>query len=40
MSDSSAILLGIILGLMMAFDNTLRAPHGGIWVLPLIGAAR
>ncbi|MCB9413181.1 MAG: PTS fructose transporter subunit IIBC [Actinobacteria bacterium] len=24
-------------GLVMAFDNTLRAPHGGIWVLPLIG---
>lgn len=24
-------------GLVMAFDSTLRAPHGGIWVLPLIG---
>ena len=24
-------------GLVMAFGNTLRAPHGGIWVLPLIG---
>lgn len=23
--------------LVMAFGNTLRAPHGGIWVLPLIG---
>jgi len=24
-------------GLVMAFDSTLRAPHGGIWVAPLIG---
>ena len=24
-------------GLVMAFGNTLRAPHGGIWVAPLIG---
>ncbi|MEV7181470.1 fructose-specific PTS transporter subunit EIIC [Kitasatospora sp. NPDC093679] len=24
-------------GLTMAFGSTLRAPHGGIWVLPLIG---
>ncbi|WP_265520691.1 PTS fructose transporter subunit IIC [Oerskovia flava] len=24
-------------GLVMALDSTLRAPHGGIWVLPLIG---
>lgn len=24
-------------GLVMAFDSTLRAPHGGIWVTPLIG---
>ncbi len=23
-------------GLSMAFDNTLRAPHGGLWVTPLI----
>lgn len=23
--------------LIMAFDSTLRAPHGGIWVAPLIG---
>ncbi len=23
--------------MVMAFGNTLRAPHGGIWVLPLIG---
>jgi PTS system fructose-specific IIC component len=22
---------------VMAFGNTLLAPHGGIWVLPLIG---
>ncbi|MEV6206285.1 fructose-specific PTS transporter subunit EIIC [Kitasatospora sp. NPDC051914] len=25
-------------GLTMAFGSTLRAPHGGIWVLPLIGS--
>ncbi|GAA0654377.1 fructose-specific PTS transporter subunit EIIC [Kitasatospora atroaurantiaca] len=25
-------------GLSMAFGSTLRAPHGGIWVLPLIGS--
>ncbi len=25
-------------GLAMAFGNTLRAPHGGIWVTPLIGS--
>ncbi|MEU3405419.1 fructose-specific PTS transporter subunit EIIC [Streptomyces sp. NPDC006670] len=24
-------------GLVMAFGSTLRAPHGGLWVLPLIG---
>ena len=24
-------------GMVMAFENTLRAPHGGIWVLGLIG---
>ncbi|GCD21314.1 PTS fructose transporter subunit IIBC [Cellulomonas algicola] len=24
-------------GIVMAFGSTLRAPHGGIWVLPLIG---
>jgi PTS system fructose-specific IIC component len=24
-------------GLVMAFGSTLRAPHGGIWVVPLIG---
>ena len=23
--------------MVMAFENTLKAPHGGIWVLPLIG---
>ena len=26
-------------GMVMAFENTLRAPHGGIWVLGLIGGA-
>jgi len=25
-------------GLAMAFGNTLRAPHGGLWVVPLIGS--
>ena len=25
-------------GLVMAFGNTLRAPHGGLWVVPLIGS--
>jgi len=25
-------------GLVMLFGNTLRAPHGGIWVTPLIGS--
>ncbi|MFJ2580922.1 fructose-specific PTS transporter subunit EIIC [Kitasatospora aureofaciens] len=25
-------------GMVMAFGSTLRAPHGGIWVLPLIGS--
>ena len=24
-------------GMVMAFENTLQAPHGGIWVLGLIG---
>jgi PTS system fructose-specific IIC component len=28
---------GITGGLVMLFGNTLRAPHGGIWVTPLIG---
>jgi len=28
---------GITGGLVMAFGSTLRAPHGGIWVTPLIG---
>jgi PTS system fructose-specific IIC component len=23
--------------MVMAFENTLKAPHGGVWVLPLIG---
>lgn len=30
---------GVTGGLVMAFGNTLQAPHGGIWVLPLIGGA-
>jgi PTS system fructose-specific IIC component len=25
-------------GLVMIFGNTSRAPHGGIWVAPLIGS--
>ena len=29
---------GVTGGLVMLFGNTLRAPHGGIWVTPLIGA--
>jgi fructose PTS system EIIBC or EIIC component len=28
---------GLTGGLVMAFGSTLRAPHGGIWVTPLIG---
>jgi PTS system fructose-specific IIC component len=28
---------GITGGLVMLFGSTLRAPHGGIWVTPLIG---
>ncbi|HEX5332461.1 MAG TPA: PTS fructose transporter subunit IIBC [Cellulomonas sp.] len=28
---------GITGGLVMAFGSTLRAPHGGVWVTPLIG---
>ncbi len=28
---------GLTGGLVMLFGNTLRAPHGGIWVTPLIG---
>ncbi len=35
---SSSIVGSAITGaLAMAFGTTLRAPHGGIWVLPLIG---
>ena len=34
---SSVIGSSITGGLAMAFGATLRAPHGGIWVLPLIG---
>ena len=29
---------GVTGGLVMLFGNTLRAPHGGIWVIPLIGS--
>jgi PTS system fructose-specific IIC component len=29
---------GVTGGLVMLFGNTLRAPHGGIWVTPLIGS--
>ncbi|HEX2808983.1 MAG TPA: PTS fructose transporter subunit IIC, partial [Kineosporiaceae bacterium] len=28
---------GVTGGIVMAFGSTLRAPHGGIWVTPLIG---
>ncbi|HEX7804764.1 MAG TPA: PTS fructose transporter subunit IIBC [Cellulomonas sp.] len=28
---------GLTGGLVMAFGSTLRAPHGGVWVAPLIG---
>ncbi len=28
---------GVTGAMVMAFENTLQAPHGGIWVLPLIG---
>jgi PTS system fructose-specific IIC component len=34
---SSVIGSAVTGGLAMAFGATLRAPHGGIWVLPLIG---
>ncbi|RLP75975.1 PTS lactose transporter subunit IIC [Mycetocola tolaasinivorans] len=34
---SSTIGSAITGGLVMLFGATLRAPHGGIWVLPLIG---
>lgn len=34
---SSMVGSAITGGLAMAFGTTLRAPHGGIWVLPLIG---
>ena len=34
---SSVVGSAITGGLAMAFGTTLRAPHGGIWVLPLIG---
>jgi len=35
---SSVIGSAVTGGLCMLFGVTLRAPHGGIWVLPLIGA--
>ncbi|AEE45215.1 PTS fructose transporter subunit IIC [Cellulomonas fimi] len=34
---SSVVGSSVTGGLVMAFGSTLRAPHGGIWVLPLIG---
>ncbi len=34
---SSMVGSGVTGGLVMIFDNTLLAPHGGIWVAPLIG---
>lgn len=34
---SSVVGSAVTGGLAMAFSTTLRAPHGGIWVLPLIG---
>lgn len=36
---SSVVGSAVTGGLIMAFDATLRAPHGGIWVTPLIGNA-
>jgi PTS system fructose-specific IIC component len=35
--SSSVVGSAVTGGLAMAFNTTLRAPHGGIWVLPLIG---
>lgn len=35
--SASVVGSAITGGLAMAFGATLRAPHGGIWVLPLIG---
>ena len=34
---SSVVGSAVTGGLVMAFGSTLTAPHGGIWVLPLIG---
>ncbi len=34
---SSVVGSSVTGALVMAFGSTLRAPHGGIWVLPLIG---
>lgn len=36
---SSIVGSGVTGGLIMAFNSTLVAPHGGVWVLPLIGNA-
>ncbi|HYN66424.1 MAG TPA: PTS fructose transporter subunit IIBC [Ornithinibacter sp.] len=35
--SSSVVGSAVTGGLAMAFGSTVRAPHGGIWVLPLIG---
>jgi len=35
--SASVVGSSITGGLVMLFGATLRAPHGGIWVLPLIG---
>lgn len=36
---SSVVGSALTGGLIMAFGSTLMAPHGGLWVLPLIGGA-
>lgn len=42
-ADPARVIVGSVIGssltggLAMLFGTTLRAPHGGIWVLPLIG---
>jgi PTS system fructose-specific IIC component len=44
-ADPLRVIPSIMIGsattgaMVMAFKDTLRAPHGGIWVLPLIGGA-
>ncbi len=35
---SSMLGSGVTGGLVMIFDNNLRAPHGGVWVTPLISS--